>query len=198
MNQVAKVFQLNRQRFNLRRGVIMAVVLGLVIIVGVLPHERRYFLTAIFAVLCMGVGDPGGTYGYRLPRMAVVAAAGALLTALAFGIGGGAWGFVVLAAFVATLLGGLAVKYGLHRFVAAYILNVWFVVALGLPTLLSFSLPGLFRSGLVHTEPWKQALAWLIGSALWIAYTFIMWLARGRTEQAQPVAESPAIFRPGH
>ena len=196
MNQVAKVFQLNRQGFNLRRGVIMAVVLGLVIIVGVLPHERRYFLTVIFAVLCLSVGDPGGTYGYRLPRMAVVAAAGALLTALAFGIGGGAWGFVVLAAFVATLLGGLAVKYGLHRFVAAYILNVWFVVALGLPTLLSFSLPGLFGSGLVHTEPWKQALAWLTGSALWIAYTFIMWLARGRTEQAQPVAEVPGDISP--
>ena len=196
VNQVAKLFQLNRHGFNLRRGVIMAVVLGLVIIVGVLPHERRYFLTVIFAVLCMGVGDPGGTYGYRVSRMAVVAAAGALLTALAFGIGGGAWGFVVLAAFVATLLGGLAVKYGLHRFVAAYILNVWFVVALGLPTLLSFGLPGLFRSGLVHTEPWKQALAWLTGSALWIAYTFVMWLARGRTAQPQPVAEVPGDISP--
>ena len=58
MNQVAKVFQLNRQGFNLRRGVIMAVVLGLVIIVGVLPHERRYFLTVIFAVLCLSRGRP--------------------------------------------------------------------------------------------------------------------------------------------
>ena len=51
--------------------------------------------------------------------MAVMAVAGALLTALAFGIGGGAWGWVVLAAFVVTLLGGLAVKHGVHRFVAA-------------------------------------------------------------------------------
>ena len=196
MNQVAKLFQLNRQGLNLRRGAIMAVVLGLVIIVGVLPHERRYFLTVIFAALCLAVGDPGGTYGYRVPRMAVVAAVGALLTALAFGIGGGAWGFVVLAAFVATLLGGLAVKYGLHRFVAAYLLNVWFIVALGLPTLLAFGLPGLFRSGLIHTEPWKQALAFLTGSALWIAYTFIMWLAHGRTAQPQPVAEIPGDISP--
>ena len=196
MNHLAKLFQLNRQGLNLRRGAIMAVVLGLVIIVGVLPHERRYFLTVIFAALSLAVSDPGGTYGYRVPRMAVVAVVGALLTALAFGIGGGAWGFVVLAAFVATLLGGLAVKYGLHRFVAAYLLNVWFIIALGLPTLLAFGLPGLFHSGLIHTEPWKQALAFLTGSALWIAYTFIMWLARGRTAQPQPVAEIPGDISP--
>ena len=138
MSQVSKVFQLNRQGFNLHRGVVFAVVLGLLIIVGVLPAERRYFLTAIFGALIVAVSDPGGNYGYRVPRLAVVAAAGALLTALGFGIGGGAWGFVVLAAFVATLLGGLAVTYGLHRFVAAYLLNIWFVIALGLPTLISF------------------------------------------------------------
>ena len=48
MTRVAKVFELNRQGFNLRRGVIFAVILGLLIIVGVLPHERVHFLTAIF------------------------------------------------------------------------------------------------------------------------------------------------------
>ena len=145
MSQVSKVFQLNRQGFNLRRGVVFAVVLGLLIIVGVLPAERRYFLTAIFGALIVAVSDPGGNYGYRVPRLAVVAGAGALLTALGFGIGGGAWGFVVLAAFVATLLGGLAVTYGLHRFVAAYLLNIWFIIALGLPTLISFQAAGSVR-----------------------------------------------------
>ena len=196
MSQVSKVFQLNRQGFNLHRGVVFAVVLGLLIIVGVLPEERRYFLTAIFGALIVAVSDPGGNYGYRVPRLAVVAVAGALLTALGFGIGGGAWGFVVLAAFVATLLGGLAVTYGLHRFVAAYLLNIWFIIALGLPTLISFQVPGLFGSGLIHTEPWQQALAWLVGSALWIAYTFIMWLARGRVTEPQPVAEIPGDISP--
>ena len=175
MIQVSKVFQLNRQGFNLRGGVVFAVVLGLLIIVGVLPAERRYFLTAIFGALIVAVSDPGGNYGYRVPRLAVVAAAGALLTALGFGIGGGAWGFVVLAAFVATLLGGLAVTYGLHRFVAAYLLNVWFIIALGLPTLISFQVPGLFQSGL-STPNRGSRPAWLTGSALWIA-NFIMWLA---------------------
>ena len=196
MSQVAKVFQLNWQGFNLRRGAIMAVVLGLLIVVGVLPADRRYFLTAIFGALIVALSDPGGKHGPRMARMAVMAVAGALLTALAFGIGGGAWGFVVLAAFIATLLGGLAVKYGLHRFVAAYLLNIWFIVALGLPTLIAFGLPGSFRSGLIHYEPWKQALAWLVGSALGIAYTFIMWLARGRVTQSQPVAEIPGDISP--
>ena len=114
---------------------------------------------AIFGAVIVAVSDPGRNYGYRVPRLAVVAAVGALLTALGFGIGGGAWGFVVLAAFAATLLGGLAVTYGLHRFVAAYLLNIWFIIALGLPTLISFQVPGLFGSGLIHTEPWQQALA---------------------------------------
>ena len=196
MSQVSKVFQLNRQAFNLHRGAVLAVVMGLLIIVGVLPAERRYFLSAIFGALCVAVSDPGGNYGHRVPRLAVVATAGALLTALAFGIGGGAWGLVVLAVFVATLLGGLTVTYGLHRFVAAYLLNIWFIIALGLPTLFSFGLPGLFQSGLIHTEPWKQALAWLVGSALWIAYTFIMWLARGRVTEPQPVAEIPGDISP--
>ena len=144
----------------------------------------------------MALSDLGGDYGSRVPRMAIFAVAGALLTALGFGIGGGAWGWVVLAVFVVTVLAGLAVKYGLHRFVAAYLLNVWFIIALGLPTLLSFSLPGLSKSGLLHAEPWQQALAWLVGSAVWIVVTFIMWLARGRVTAPQPVAEIPGDISP--
>ena len=128
--------------------------------------------------------------------MALVAVAGALLTALGFGIGAGAWGVVVLAAFVATLLGGLAVKYGLHRFVAAYFLNVWFIVALGLPTLLAFGLPDHFRSGLIHGEPWKQALAWLVGSAL-VDRLDLHHVAGPRAgTQPQPVAEIPGDISP--
>jgi len=69
--------------------------------------------------LFVGLNDPGGTYGYRLPRMALNAVAGALLTVLGFAIGDGAWGVVVLAAFVITLAAGLMVKYGLHGFTAA-------------------------------------------------------------------------------
>ena len=184
----------NWQGFNLRRGAVIGVVLGL-LIAWRAPAERRYFLIAIFGALIVALRTPAGR---RPPaaRMAVMAVAGALLTALAFGIGGGAWGFVVLAAFVATLLAGLAVKYGLHRFVAAYLLNIWFIVA-GLPALIAFGLPGSFRSALIHAEPWKQALAWLVGAALAIAYTCIMWLVRGRGSSRSRSPRSPGIPRRG-
>ena len=196
MTQLAEVFAVKWQGFNLRRGAIFAVILGLLIVVGVLPQDRRYFLSTIFGALFLALADPGGKYGYRVARLAIFAVAGALLTALGFGIGPSAWGWVVLAAFVATLLGGLALKYGVHRFVAAYLLNVWFIIALGLPTLLSFDYPGLYQSGLIHPEPRKQALAWLVGSALWIAYTFIVSLARRRVTEPQPVAEIPGDISP--
>jgi hypothetical protein len=88
---------------------------------------------------------------------------------------------VVLAAFVITLAAGLMVKYGLHGFTAAYLLNSWFLVAIALP-------PG-YRLSHGHTSAWAQGLAWLIGSALTIAWTAIVWLARGRTAQPQPAAD---------
>jgi Fusaric acid resistance protein-like len=181
MSQLAKVFHLNRQGFNLERGFSGLAIMLLPLIVLSVLHQEKYFLSMVFAVLFVGLSDPGGEYGYRVPRMALVAVAGGLLTALGFGIGGEAWGLVVLAVFVITLLSGLAVKYGLHRFVAALLLNIWFLIAL--------SLPGAYHLDHVHTSAWAQALAWLIGSALALAYVTIMWLARGRTAQAQPGAD---------
>jgi len=188
MTHLAAVFASKWQAFSLRRGAILAVIGVLLIVVGVLPQDQKYFLSAIFGALFVALSDPGGEYLYRLPRMAVVAVAGALLTALGFGIGQDAWGLVVLAVFVLTLFGGLAVKYGAHRFVAAYLLNVWFIIALGLPA--------SYQAARIHTSSWPQALAWLIGSGLWVACTFVSWLARGRTAQAQPVAEIPGDISP--
>jgi len=98
MSQMAKVFGAKWQEFSWRRGAILAVVLGLLIIVGVLPDDRRYFLSAIFGALFLALADAGGKHGPRVARMAIFAVAGALLTALGFGIGPGPWGWVVLAA----------------------------------------------------------------------------------------------------
>jgi hypothetical protein len=183
MSQLAKVFELNRKGLNLPRGFATAgvlVVLGAVLVA--LDYET-YVLTFVFAVLFAALSDPGGTFGYRAQRMALFGVVGALLTGLGFAIGDGAWGYVVLAAFVVTLLGGLAVKYGLHRFVGGMLLNAWFLVAVGLPA--SYRLDG------IKTNTWKQALAWLIASALWIALTGALWLARGRKERPQWIAEIP-------
>ena len=89
----------------------------------------------------------------------------------------------MLAVFVVTLLGGLAVKYGLHRFVGGALLNAWFLIAIAMPA--SSNLDG------TQTVAWKQAVAWLVASAIWIALTGILWLVRGRKTRPQWIAEIP-------
>jgi O-antigen/teichoic acid export membrane protein len=69
-------------------------------------------LSVAFGLLFVGLSDPGGEYLDRLRRMAVVGLVGTLLTALGFGIGGDPWGYVVLATFVVTVLGGLVINFG--------------------------------------------------------------------------------------
>ena len=181
MSHLAAVFKLDKKGFNLRRGAsVLVVALIPLVVLGVLDQEK-YFVSMLFAVLFMEASDPGGEYGYRMSHLALFAVTGALLTALGFGLGGAAWGWVVLALFVITLVAELAVKYGLHRFVAALLLNIWFVIAL--------SVQAGYRLDHTHTSAWAQALAWLIGSALVFAYVTVLWLARGRTAQPQPVAD---------
>jgi uncharacterized membrane protein YccC len=181
VSQIATIFKLNRKNFNLARGLSLVVATFVPLIVLIALHEEQYFLSVIYGALLVGLTEPGGRYADRLVHMAVFAVAGALVTALGFGIGGGPWGWVVLAAFVVTLAAGLAVKYGLHRFTAAYLLNIWFVIAI--------TLPGVYQASHVHVGAWSQALAFLIGSALAIAVTFAVWLARGRTAQPQPAPD---------
>jgi Fusaric acid resistance protein-like len=179
MSQLADVFKLNPEGLNVRRAVGVAVVMVLPLIICHAINQEIYYVSVAFGALFVGLNDPGGTYGYRLPRMALNAGAGALLTVLGVAIGAGAWGVVVLVAFAVTLAAGLMVKYGLHAFSSAYVLNCWFLVAIAMPV-------GYHLSH-GHTNAWGQGLAWLIGSALTIAWTAIVWLARGRTAQPQPV-----------
>jgi len=94
----------------------------------------------------------------------------------------------VVAAFVGTLLAGLAVKFGLHRFAVAMLLNLWFIVALVLG-------PNHHQAH-VMSHTWGQVLAWVGGTALWIALTFIAWLIQGRNDRPQPIAELPGDTSP--
>jgi hypothetical protein len=181
---MAKVFEPNPAGLNWPRAVMFldAALVPLVVFLAI-GHEQ-YLLSAEFGLLLAALADPGGGYGYSASRIAVFALIGAGVTALAFGIGGGAWGWLVLAAFAVTLVAGLAVMFGVHRFVAALLLNVWFIVALGFAS-------SLHHHGHITSDTWAQVLAWAGGSALWIVVTFAAWLIRGRQDRPQPVAELP-------
>ena len=184
MNRLAEIFKLNPKGFNLGRGLTIAGVLFIPLVVLGVIGEDKYWLSVSFGALFVALSDPGGDYGIRLRRMVGIALAGALLTALGFAIGGGPWGWVLLAAFAVTLLAGLSVRFGLHVFVGAMVLNVWFLIALAVPAgeHVSFA----------KSDWWAQALAWLVGAALWIAVTFFLWLARDRLSYVGPIPEIPA------
>jgi hypothetical protein len=181
---LSKVFELNPAGINWPRGVLFLDVALVPLVVFWAIGYEQYLLSALFGALFAVLADPGGSYGYRALRIAGIALIGAGVTALGFGIGADAWGWLVLAAFGVTLVAGLAVGFGVHRFVAALLLNVWFIVTLGLVS-------SLQHHTHITSYTWVQVLAWAGGSALWIAATFIGWLIRGREDRPQPVAELP-------
>jgi len=120
---LSKVFEVNPAGLNWPRAVmILGVMLVPLVVFWAIGHQE-YLLSALFGLLFAALADPGGGYGNRAWHIAVFGLIGAALTALGFGIGGDAWGWLVLAAAAVTLLAGLASAFGVHRFVAAYLLN---------------------------------------------------------------------------
>ena len=180
----SKVFEFNPAGLNWPRAVMVLDVLLVPLVFFWAIGHQEYLLSAVFGLLFSVLADPGGSYGYRAWHIAVFGLIGAALTALGFGIGGDAWGWLVLAAGVVTLLAGLAAMFGVHRFVAAYLLNIWFILALAVAS-------GFHPAAHITSYTWAQVLAWAGGSALWIVVTFIAWLIRGRQDRPQPVAELP-------
>jgi hypothetical protein len=181
---LSKVFELAPAGLNWPRAVaFLDLALVPLVVFWAIGHEE-YLLSALFGLLFAWLADPGGGYGYRASHVAVFALSGAGVTALAFGIGGDAWGWSMLATFAVTLAAGLAIAFGVRRFVTAVLLNVWFVVALGL----AFSIHG---SAHVTSYTWAQVLAWVGGSALWITVSLAEWLIRGLEDRPQPIAEIP-------
>lgn len=181
---LAKVFKLNPAGLNWPRGVmILDVLLVPLVVFWAIGHEQ-YVLGAVFGVLFAALADPGGSFGSRAARIAGFGLLGAGVTALGFSMGGDAWGWLVLAAFGVTLAAGLAAMFGVHRFVAALLLNVWFIVTLGA----AFSFQQHTR---ITSYTWAQVSAWAGGTALWILGTFLVWLIRGRKDTPRPIAELP-------
>jgi uncharacterized membrane protein YccC len=190
---LARIFELNPAGINWPRAVmVLDVMLVPLVVFWAIGHEE-YLLSAVFGLLFAALADPGGSYGERASRIAVFALIGAALTALGFGIGADAWGWLALAAFAVTLLAGLAVAFGVHRFVTALLLNLWFLIALALASGLHHAAQnvGYILSGHITSYTWAQVLAWAGGSALWIAVTFASWLIRLRQDRPQPFAELP-------
>ena len=181
---LSKVFELNPAAINWPRAVMILDVLLVPLVVFWAIGYEQYLLSAVFGVLFAALADPGGGYWQRAFRVFVFGAIGAGLTALAFGIGGDAWGWLVLAAFAVTLVAGLAVMFGVHRFVAAFLLNIWFIIALAV----AFS---FHHHTHITQYTWAQTVAWAGGAVLWIVVTFIVWLVRGRHDQPPAFAEIP-------
>ena len=155
MGWLSKVFELNPAGINWPRGVmILDVALVPLVVFWAIGYEQ-YLLSALFVALA----DPGGGFGHGASRIAVFALIGAGLTALGFGIGGDAWGWLVLAAFVVTLVAGLAAAFGVRRFVTALLLNLWFIIALRIAS-------SFHQHAHITSYTWVQVLAWVGGGAV--------------------------------
>lgn len=183
MSRLAKVFEVEPAGLNWPRAVVFLDV-GLVplFVFWAIGHEQ-YLLSTLFGLLFSVLCDPGGRYRRRLSHICVFALIGAGVTALGFGLGVAPWGWPVLAAFAVTLAAGLTIAFGAHRFVTALLLNIWFIVTIGV----GFT---LHRHSHISSHTWAQVLAWTGGAALWIAAMSIWWLVRGG-DAPQPFAEIP-------
>jgi hypothetical protein len=184
LNWLSKVFELNPSGLNWPRAVMILDVMLVPLVVFWSIGHAEYLVSALFGVVLTALADPGGSYGQRVVRKTEFAAIGAGLTALGFGIGGDAWGWLVLAAFAVTLVSGLAVMFGVRRFVTGLLLNIWFVIAIALAF-------GFHHQTRITQYTWAQTLAWVGGAAVWVSATFIAWLIRGRKDVPQPIAELP-------
>lgn len=180
---LAVIFAVDRRGIKVVRGLIvivaMLIPLGVMTAIGL----EKYWLSLVFAMLFVALSDPGGTYGRRFRSMVAVGLIGGALTALGFAVGGGPWGLVVLSAFVVTLGAGLSLKFGRHGFTAGLMLDSWFLVAISEPA-------GQHLTA-ATSGWWGQTLAWLIGAALWIGLTVVVWALRGRKSQDPRFPEVP-------
>lgn len=166
-------------------GVVFAATMVVPLVVLSALDLEVYWLSVWFGVFFVGLSDPGGDLATRCSVVAVFALIGALFTAWGIWVGAQGWGLVAASAFVVVLGSGLALHFGVRRFVTGTLLSAWFLIAISLP-------PGFAAAG-VTLDPALQALAWLVGAASWLVVSSVVWLAARRSvPQPQLVSELPA------
>lgn len=173
MRQLAKLFELDYSKLSTTLALLVLELILIDFVVLATNHDTLYIFSAIFGTLFVGLSDPGGTFKSRVGPMVFTGVAGALLAVLGFYLGTAAWGWVTAVTFIVTLLSGLSLKFGVHRFITSVLLNVWFVITLGLSS--------SYSQSHIMTNTWGQAITWLGGGALWIVVAFLLWLVHDQT-----------------
>jgi hypothetical protein len=179
-----QIFALDTSKVNWSLGITVAGALFIPLVVLAALGQDVYWLPVSFGTLYVALSDPGGPFRMRWTRLAIFALIGAVLTAWGVWVGSAAWELVTVSAFAVTLGSGLVIQFGVRRFATGTLLASWFLIAIALP-------PGFAAEGIV-LDPWTQALAWLVGAAVWFVVTSVVWLTRGRTEHAPSMAVIPA------
>ena len=182
--RLRRVLAFDRTKVDWRRALLLMAGLAVLLAVVVLIGAWQYALSALFGALFAVIADPGGAFADRVKRLGLFALVGAAGTALGFALGDTFWVWPVVSVFAVTLACGLAVHWGLHRFAAALLQNVWFVIAL--------SLPAWYSSTNVDSRIRLQAVAWLAGVSVWVVIVWVSWLAHGRTDRPPWIPQIPA------
>jgi uncharacterized membrane protein YccC len=173
----AHLFEFKTDKIDWANGLHVVVAMFVPLIVMSRLGLTQYWASLSLGVIWLGISDlytHDSPIGYRLQRLGIITLAGVLLTALGVVLGLN-WELAVLGTFVVTLLCGACVVWGKLAALAAYLLNIWFLVALS------------FSGGAA-----PQALAWLIGGAFYMLLTLIRFKRQPSLSQA---AQGPASAR---
>ena len=179
----ANLFEFKTDKLNWGAGLRVTLALFVPLIVLGVLGLTQYWTSVSLAALFVGASDQltlGAPIGYRMWRLGIITLVGALLTALGLVLGVN-WELAVLGTFVISLLCGASLAWGQPAALAAYLLNIWFFVALSL------------HGGAAQALP--QALAWLIGGAFYMLLALVRFARH--PSPSEPAQGTALVQSPG-
>ncbi len=183
---VAKLFEFNFDKLNWRGSLIITVGLIVSLIVLDALGLSKYWSSFAFGILFVGISDlssRGASKSTRMRRIAIMTLAGTLLTGIGTVLGVN-WALAAVGTFVVVLLVGGSEAWGKPAAYAAYLVLIWYFVSLG------------FHGGL--TQALLEALAWLLGGALYVLLALVLFRRQSSSSQAEqesaPVQESGSVL----